>query len=131
MATLDWSQCPTVESVPGRLSGAWVFRAVTRAADGNRAVVRFYRFDDLLRGRRGDYHADVNWVELRHVVDDKRRRRPRCFSDFARLPIAASVGATKTAPDWKALGRRECRMVLTVTWTGLAFFAVRRAWLQS
>jgi uncharacterized protein (DUF433 family) len=24
--TLDWSQCPAVESVPGRLSGAWVFR---------------------------------------------------------------------------------------------------------
>ena len=26
MATLDWSQCPVVESVPGRLNGAWVFR---------------------------------------------------------------------------------------------------------
>jgi uncharacterized protein (DUF433 family) len=26
MAALDWSQCPAVESVPGRLSGAWVFR---------------------------------------------------------------------------------------------------------
>lgn len=26
MAILDWSQCPSVESVPGRLSGAWVFR---------------------------------------------------------------------------------------------------------
>ncbi len=26
MATLDWSQCPAVESVPGRLGGAWVFR---------------------------------------------------------------------------------------------------------
>jgi uncharacterized protein (DUF433 family) len=26
MTTLDWSQCPAVESVPGRLSGAWVFR---------------------------------------------------------------------------------------------------------
>src|SRR5271155_1837687 len=26
MAPLDWSQCPAVESVPGRLSGAWVFR---------------------------------------------------------------------------------------------------------
>ena len=25
-ATLDWSQCPAVESVPGRLSGAWVIR---------------------------------------------------------------------------------------------------------
>ena len=26
MANLDWSQCPAVESVPGRLRGAWVFR---------------------------------------------------------------------------------------------------------
>jgi uncharacterized protein (DUF433 family) len=26
MTSLDWSQCPAVESVPGRLSGAWVFR---------------------------------------------------------------------------------------------------------
>ncbi|MGA8598738.1 MAG: DUF433 domain-containing protein [Bryobacteraceae bacterium] len=26
MAALDWSQCPVVESVPGRLNGAWVFR---------------------------------------------------------------------------------------------------------
>ena len=25
-AALDWSQCPAVESVPGRLSGAWVLR---------------------------------------------------------------------------------------------------------
>lgn len=23
---LDWSTCPAVESVPGKLSGAWVFR---------------------------------------------------------------------------------------------------------
>lgn len=26
MASLDWSQCPDVESVPGKVSGAWVFR---------------------------------------------------------------------------------------------------------
>ena len=26
MAALDWSQCPAVERVPERLSGAWVFR---------------------------------------------------------------------------------------------------------
>ena len=26
MAFLDWSQCPAVESVPDKLSGAWVFR---------------------------------------------------------------------------------------------------------
>lgn len=23
---LDWSQCPAVERVPGKVSGAWVFR---------------------------------------------------------------------------------------------------------
>lgn len=26
MAALDWSQCPAVESIPGKVSGAWVFR---------------------------------------------------------------------------------------------------------
>lgn len=26
MAVLDWSQCPAVESVPGKRSGEWVFR---------------------------------------------------------------------------------------------------------
>jgi uncharacterized protein (DUF433 family) len=26
MAALDWSQCSAVESVPGKVSGAWVFR---------------------------------------------------------------------------------------------------------
>ena len=25
-ATLDWSQCPAVESIPGKVSGAWVLR---------------------------------------------------------------------------------------------------------
>lgn len=26
MPTLDWSQCPAVESIPGKVGGAWVFR---------------------------------------------------------------------------------------------------------
>jgi uncharacterized protein (DUF433 family) len=26
MASLDWSHCPAVESVPGKLSGAWVLK---------------------------------------------------------------------------------------------------------
>lgn len=26
MPSLDWSQCPAVESIPDRRSGAWVFR---------------------------------------------------------------------------------------------------------
>jgi len=26
MAPLDWSKCPAVESIPGKRSGAWVFK---------------------------------------------------------------------------------------------------------
>jgi uncharacterized protein (DUF433 family) len=26
MAALDWSQCPAVESIPGKVGGAWVFK---------------------------------------------------------------------------------------------------------
>ena len=26
MAVLDWSRCPAVESIPGKVSGAWVFK---------------------------------------------------------------------------------------------------------
>ena len=25
-SALDWSQCPAVESIPGKVSGAWVFK---------------------------------------------------------------------------------------------------------
>jgi uncharacterized protein (DUF433 family) len=26
VASLDWSQCPAVDSIPGKRSGAWVFK---------------------------------------------------------------------------------------------------------
>ena len=26
MANLDWSQCPAVESIPGKVCGAWLFK---------------------------------------------------------------------------------------------------------
>ena len=32
MAVLDWSQCPAVESIPGKVSGAWVFKGTRTPA---------------------------------------------------------------------------------------------------
>jgi len=32
MAPLDWSQCPAVESIPGKVSGAWVFKGTRTPA---------------------------------------------------------------------------------------------------
>ncbi|MGH7182665.1 MAG: DUF433 domain-containing protein [Nitrospiraceae bacterium] len=43
---LDWSQCPTVERVPGKVSGAWVFT-------GTRVPVKAL-FQNLEDGARVD-----------------------------------------------------------------------------
>ena len=32
MANLDWSQCPVVENVPGKVSGAWVLKGTRMPA---------------------------------------------------------------------------------------------------
>ena len=32
MASLDWSQCPAVESIPDKVSGAWVFKGTRTPA---------------------------------------------------------------------------------------------------
>jgi uncharacterized protein (DUF433 family) len=51
MAHLDWSQCPAVESIPGKLSGAWVFK-------GTRMPVQTV-FDNLEAGMSVDEITDV------------------------------------------------------------------------
>ena len=43
---LDWNQCPLVERVPGRVSGAWVFK-------GTRVPVKAL-FENLEAGARVD-----------------------------------------------------------------------------
>jgi uncharacterized protein (DUF433 family) len=43
---LDWSQCPTVERVPGKVSGVWVFK-------GTRVPVKAL-FENLEDGARVD-----------------------------------------------------------------------------
>ena len=52
---LDWSQCPAVESVPGKVSGAWVFR-------GTRMPVQTV-FDNL--------EAGMSLQEITQVFDVK------------------------------------------------------------
>jgi uncharacterized protein (DUF433 family) len=43
---LDWSQCPSVERTPGKVSGAWLFK-------GTRVPVRAL-FENLASGARID-----------------------------------------------------------------------------
>ena len=63
MAALDWSQCPAVESVPGKVSGAWVFR-------GTRMPVQAV-FENLEAGMSLDEITevfDVTSEEVRAVL---------------------------------------------------------------
>ena len=65
MPLLDWSQCPAVESVPGKVSGAWVFRDTRMPV----SVV----FDDLEAGASID--EIVEW--LRHAGTSEGGHRIR------------------------------------------------------
>ena len=54
MANLDWSQCAAVESIPGKVSGAWVFK-------GTRMPVSLV-FENLEAGAKIDEIMD--WLHL-------------------------------------------------------------------
>ena len=60
---LDWSQCPAVESIPGKVSGAWVFK-------GTRMPVQSV-FENLEAGMSIDEIVevfDVTAEEVKAVV---------------------------------------------------------------
>jgi uncharacterized protein (DUF433 family) len=80
MAALDWSQCPTVESVPEKVSGAWVFR-------GTRMPVAAV-FENLEDGLTID--------ELVELYDGLTREQVQAVLEFAarslELPALAGCG---------------------------------------
>lgn len=64
MALLDWSQCRAVESIPGKVSGAWVFRNTRMPV----SVV----FDNLEAGATIDEIVewfDVTPEQVKAVID--------------------------------------------------------------
>jgi len=59
MAALDWSECTAVESVPGKVSGAWVFK-------GTRMPVKTV-FDNLAAGMSVEEITEVFDVTAEEV----------------------------------------------------------------
>ena len=70
---LDWSQCSAVESVPGKLSGAWVFR-------GTRMPVAAV-FENLEDGLTID--------EIVKMFDGLTQEQVKAVLDFAAQSLAA------------------------------------------
>ena len=73
-ASLDWSQCPAVESVPDRVHGAWVFRDTRMPV----ALV----FENL--------EAGVNVDEIMEQFD-VTREQINAVLEFAARSLAAPV----------------------------------------
>jgi uncharacterized protein (DUF433 family) len=64
MAALDWSECAVVESVPGKVSGAWVFK--------NTRMPVSIVFDNLEAGATIDEIVewfDVTPEQVKAVID--------------------------------------------------------------
>ncbi len=67
MASLDWSECPDVESIPGKLSGAWVLK-------GTRMPVSAI-FENL--------EAGANIDDIMEWFDGLRREQVQTVIEFA------------------------------------------------
>ena len=69
MAMLDWSSCPAVERVPGKVSGAWVFR-------GTRVPVQalFENLEDgALVSQFVEWFPGVTIEQVREVLEHAAR----------------------------------------------------------
>ena len=75
---LDWSQCTAVESVPGKVSGAWVFR-------GTRIPVAAI-FENLEDG------LTVN--EIVEMSDGLTQEQVKAVLDFAAQSLSAPAQRT-------------------------------------
>ena len=84
MAALDWSQCPAVESIPGKVSGAWVLK-------GRRMPVSII-FENL--------KADANIEETMEWFDGLDREQVEAVIEFAArsLDVTPSLPVTRCQP---------------------------------
>jgi len=73
--SLDWSQCEAVESVPGKVSGAWVFRGTRIPA----AAV----FENLEDGLTVD--------QVVQMFDGLTRQQVKAVLDFAARSLESST----------------------------------------
>jgi uncharacterized protein (DUF433 family) len=78
VAALDWSQCPAVESIPGKVSGAWVLK-------GTRMPVSVI-FENLKAGANVD--------EIMEWFEGLDREQVEAVIEFA----ARSLDVTPSSP---------------------------------
>src|SRR5580698_3035772 len=106
MAALDWSQCPAVESIPGKVSGAWVLK-------GTRTPVSAI-FENLEAGANVDdikeWFDGLDREQVRSVMSSppavlisrpltRRKLRGRCRFFSIRQRLCRSARISNAAPS--------------------------------
>jgi uncharacterized protein (DUF433 family) len=81
MMALDWSQCSAVESIPGKVSGAWVFRSTHLPV-----ATIFENLEDGLTIDEIMEQFDVTREQITAVLDS-----PLAVSKLLSVPDACSV----------------------------------------
>jgi uncharacterized protein (DUF433 family) len=80
VAALDWSQCPAVESIPGKVSGAWLFK-------GTRMPVAIV-FQNL--------EAGANIDEIIESFEGLDREQVEAFIEFAARSLDVTPSSSVT-----------------------------------
>ena len=63
-AMLDWSKCPVLESIPGKVSGAWVFRGTRVPVSAILKNLKHLTLDQLV-----DEYPSVPREQIEAVLD--------------------------------------------------------------
>jgi uncharacterized protein (DUF433 family) len=79
MAKLDWSQCAEVESIPGKLSGAWVFRDTRMPVQ-----LVFENLEDGISIEEITEQYDVTREQVKAVIDFAARSLDTVCADSVR-----------------------------------------------
>jgi uncharacterized protein (DUF433 family) len=90
MAALDWSQCPAVERIPGKVSGAWVLK-------GTRMPVSVI-FENL--------EAGANIDDIMQWYEGLDRDQVKAVIEFAVRSLRLHAGSTQR-PAARELNREQ------------------------
>jgi uncharacterized protein (DUF433 family) len=94
MATLDWSQCPAVESIPGKRSGAWVFKGTRMPVSTVFENLQDMTVDELVK------EFGVTREQVQAVL---KFAAPQCRSTRPRTPsVILVVSTTARRARWLA-----------------------------
>jgi len=81
MAALDWSQCPAVESIPGKVNRAWVFKDTRMPV----SRIREHRVGRQHRGHIMEWHH-LNREQIVAVLEFAARSLDAPVSDRSLTP---------------------------------------------